>query len=104
VSFTNGFRQLFFLDEAVEDVVRKSAQEGCKDCDVDGAEVVRWFHKAAEQGDAGSQYALGILLVRGHGVIPNRDEAARWLHKAAKQGHVGSQYVLGVMYDHGEGV
>ena len=41
-----------------------------------------WFIKAAEQGDAASQYNLGRMYVLGKGVVANMPEAKHWIKKA----------------------
>jgi TPR repeat protein len=38
----------------------------------DDAEAVRWYRKAAEQGDAEAQGKLGVMYANGRGV-PNDD-------------------------------
>ena len=68
------------------------------------AEAVRWFRKAAEQGDAWAQNNLGYAYRLGWGVPEDDAEAVRWYRKAAAQGHADAQNNLGVMYKSGEGV
>jgi TPR repeat protein len=68
------------------------------------AEGVRWYRKAAEQGDVGARYNLGVMYDNGRGVPKNEAEAARWYRKAAEQGLAPAQYNLGVMYDNSQGV
>jgi TPR repeat protein len=58
----------------------------------------------AEQGDAHSQYNLGLLCARGQGLAQDYAQAAEWYRKAAEQGVVAAQYNLGVMYANGQGV
>jgi len=43
----------------------------------------RWFHKAADQGHASAQSALGSMYSRGQGVPHDYGEAIRWYRKAA---------------------
>ena len=44
--------------------------------------AVKWFHAAAERGDAGGQYVLGLI-----GQAEEKsDEAARWFGRAGSQG------------------
>ena len=56
--------------------------------------------KAAEQGDAGAQFSLGLWYALGtvKGVPKNHVEAAKWYRKAAEQGHAEAQIFLGLMY------
>ena len=60
-------------------------------------EAARWFRKAADQGDAGAQYNLGIMFKQGSGVAQSDVQAARWYRKAADQGHVQALHKLGNM-------
>ncbi len=61
--------------------------------------AVRWYMKAADQGDACSQYFLGRCYCKGnHGVEQNFADGAKWLEKAAEQGHAEAQYFLGILY------
>ena len=48
----------------------------------DYAEAVRWFRKAAEQGDAQAQFNLGLMYVNGKGVRQNYKIAKEWVGKA----------------------
>ncbi len=59
-------------------------------------EIVNWLREAAERGDAGSQYRLGLHYMTGRGM---EKEAAKWLRKAAEQNNPDAQYCLGIYYD-----
>ena len=59
---------------------------------------------SAENGDAKSQYHLGVLYHDGKGVDQNYVQAAYWYRKAAEQGHNKAQLYLGVLYSKGYGV
>jgi TPR repeat protein len=50
------------------------------------SEAVKWFLKAAEQGNAGAQFVLGVNYENGYGVTRSNSEAVKWYQKAAKQG------------------
>ena len=66
---------------------------------------VKWYTKAAEQGDVDAQqWNLGVMYDTGEGVPHDYKEAAKWYTKAAEQGDVDAQNHLGNMYDIGEGV
>ena len=52
----------------------------------DYTEAVRWYKKAAEDGDAYSQFLLGFMYRRGQGVEKDLYEAMDWLKKAVKNG------------------
>ena len=68
------------------------------------AEAVKWFRKAAEQGNAGAQCGLGFCYEEGQGVPQNYREAVKWYRKAAEQGDANAQYNLGYCYENGKGV
>jgi TPR repeat protein len=57
-------------------------------------EALSWMRKAAEQGLAAAQCALGTLHQHGHGVEPDRGEALRWFRKAAAQSWPAAQVAL----------
>jgi hypothetical protein len=67
-------------------------------------EAFRLYKKAAAQGEAGAQYALGGMYYLGQCAPKNFTEAANWFLKAAKQNHPEAQRALGWAYDKGQGV
>ena len=58
------------------------------------AEAVKWYQKAAEQGDTDAQFALGKCYYYGNGTEVNYETAARWIQKAAEQGNADAQNLL----------
>jgi hypothetical protein len=58
----------------------------------------------AEQGDARSQFGLGLLYANGWGVPQDDANALHWYELAASQGHAEAHYNIGVMYQNGWGV
>ena len=73
---------------------------GCKRADGQGVkqdhtEAVKWYRKAAEQGDANAQVNLGVCYDKGQGVKQDHDEAAKWYRKAAEQGDAQAKAYLG---------
>ena len=70
----------------------------------DYAEAVKWYRKAAEQGNAEAQSNLGMMYYAGQGVPQDHAEAAKWYLKAAEQGIASAQFNLGLMYDKRQGV
>ena len=54
-------------------------------CPKDYAEAVKWYRKAAEQGDAEAQFNLGLMYADGEGVPKDYAEAVKWYRKAAEQ-------------------
>lgn len=67
-------------------------------------DTVAVARRGAEQGDALSQFALGMLLEAGRGVAKDFAEAARWYRAAADQGNALAQHNLGTLYEFGRGV
>lgn len=61
---------------------------------VNDIENIRWYTKAVNQGDAISQYVLGVHYKH----AKNYAKAISWFKKAAQQGHIEAQYELGDMY------
>lgn len=98
-----------------DDAVRKKAEAGDANAQTElGAtlwregkfeEALKWYEKAAAQGQVKAQHSLGVMYVFGQGVEQNYETAIQWFTKAAEQGDIESQYSLGVRYakgDHGE--
>ena len=52
----------------------------------DYAEAVKWYRKAAEQGDAVAQYNLGVMYKKGDGVPQDYVQAHVWFNLAAAKG------------------
>lgn len=65
---------------------------------------MKWYRKAAEQGNVGGQYHMGLMYSLGKGVSEDYREAAKWFRKAADEGHVWAQVRLGLIYQEGQGV
>lgn len=63
----------------------------------DYAEAVKWYRKAAEQGDAAAQCNLGFCYYYGKDVLQNYTEAVKWYRKAAEQGNARAQRILGLV-------
>ena len=72
--------------------------------DATNKEALRWFHKAAEEGDAQAQLNLGFVYMNAHGVMQSDKEALRWWSKAAEQGNAMAQNNVGLMFSSGRGV
>ena len=58
----------------------------------------------AENGDADSQFSLGLKHYDGKDVPKDLEKAIFWFTKAAEQGHAQAQYELGRCYSKGEGI
>ena len=68
------------------------------------AESAMWDQKAAEQGLAEAQSALGMDFATGLGVEQNEVTAVQWLRKAAEQGNANGQYDLALVLTKGKTV
>jgi hypothetical protein len=70
----------------------------------DKSEAAKWYRRAAEQGNADAQRALGFCYDNGEGVTQDKVAAVKWYRKAADQGDAVAQCNLGVCYESGEGI
>ena len=70
----------------------------------DYAQALKWFRRAADQGNVQGEDLLGIMYSQGRGVTQDFAEAARWYLLAAKQGNVHAQLQLADLYRRGVGV
>ena len=66
--------------------------------------ALKWIQRAADQGYADAQYALGAMHHGGRGALQSFPAAFKWFELAAQQNHADAQYSLGVMYRTGQGV
>jgi TPR repeat protein len=57
----------------------------------DDVEAVKWFRKAAEQGDARAQFDLGRLYEAGRGISRNTVEAYAWFSLSTAAGNGEAQ-------------
>jgi len=57
----------------------------------DYQEARKWYTKAAEQGEAYAQYALGRLYAEGDGVPKDLVQSHKWFNIAAAQGDSGAE-------------
>jgi DNA polymerase III epsilon subunit-like protein len=69
----------------------------------DYTEAVKWYRKAAEQGNARAQNNLGMCYEYGKGVEQDYVKAVKWYHKAAERGNASAQFNLGFCYNIGKG-
>ena len=95
----NRFLSLFFAVMICSALMAQSAEE----CFYKGVEyssnknyteAVKWIRKAAEQGIADAQFALGACYQSGTGVTQNIAEAKKWYQKAADQGNEDAKEIL----------
>lgn len=50
-----------------------------------------FYRKAADEGDASSQFNLAVMLEKGQGIDRDKDAAIAWYQDAVRQGHNSSQ-------------
>ena len=55
---------------------------------------MKWYRKAAEQGNAQAQFSLGGMYFCGEGVPKDDTEAYVWVAVAAANGHEDAEYIL----------
>ena len=67
-------------------------------------EAVKWYTKAAEQGNADAMNQLGKYYYDGHEIVRDKEEAVKWYRKAAEQGNADAMLELGKCYYYGRGV
>jgi TPR repeat protein len=70
----------------------------------DKKKAFEWYKKAAEQGNAYAQTALGLMYAYGQRVTQDDRKAVEWYKKAAEQQNMQAQLYLGSMYLDGRGV
>jgi uncharacterized protein len=70
----------------------------------DLAEAIKWFRKAADQGDLDGQFMLGLCYENGYGVEKEYTNAFNWYRRVAESGFAGAQSEVGLMYFNGNGV
>ncbi len=63
----------------------------------DHAEAVKWYRKAAEQGNARAQYNLGVCCANGQGVAKDYVEGYKWVLLAAAQGDDGARKSVSIL-------
>lgn len=61
---------------------------------VNYTEAVKYFRKAADQGNTMALHNIGMCYEHGHGVQKSLSEAVKWYRKAAEQGEVASTFAL----------
>jgi TPR repeat protein len=72
--------------------------------DRDRVKAEMWLLRGAEQGNADSQFWLGIAYEHNWFGTADNQEAAKWFRLAAEQGQPDAQTSLGQAYEYGDGV
>lgn len=70
----------------------------------DDVEAVKWYRKAAEQGNMFAQFSLSHQYEYGFSVEKDETKAFNWLRKSAQQGYGKAQNFLAMAYEFGTGV
>jgi hypothetical protein len=70
----------------------------------DEKKAAELYQLAANQGDAGAQFGLGLCYAKGKGVVKDEKKAAELFQLAANQGLATAQFNLGVYFENGKGV
>lgn len=70
----------------------------------DQARGVSLFRQAANRGNPGAMFDLGLVYFSGVGVRQDKATALRWFTRAADLGIAQAQDMLGYMYEEGDGV
>lgn len=71
-------------------------------CPEDYDEALRWFRKAAAEGDAAAEYMVGECHYYGHGTDEDILEALNWYRKAAEHGYVYGQLDVADILSNGD--
>lgn len=71
---------------------------------LDYAEALRWYRRAAMQGDTNGQANLAWMYEMGFGTLPDFHQAEYWYRRAANGGNARAQYNLGRLYHNGRGI
>lgn len=80
------------------EVVEQLREQGRED------ELVRWFERDAEAGDANAQAQLAYMYQTGRGIPPDSAKAYHWALQAALQDHPNAEARLGYLYQTGTGI
>jgi len=88
----------------VEIMKRANAARYGFDVSKDYAQAMQWYRKAADQGNADAQNAIGEMYLKGQGVRQDYAQAMRWYRKAADQGLAEARNNVGYLYSRGLGV
>jgi len=70
----------------------------------DRYDAVAWYKESAKQGDAESQYWLGVMYLDGSGINEDEDEALHWVSLAAGQGHKAADKLYNYLLENESGL
>jgi uncharacterized protein len=64
-------------------------------------DAVKWFKKAAEQGNAAGEYGLGLMYGKGEGVKQDNAKALEYVTRAAEKDYADAVFALAATYTKG---
>jgi TPR repeat protein len=68
------------------------------------ADALKWYRKAADQGEVEAYLGLGVLYCNGNGVPKDYAQAFSWWREAAERGNSDAEFDIGTLYENGQGV
>lgn len=60
----------------------------------DVTKAMWWYQRAATAGHAGAQYNLGLMYLKGEGVVRDARQGLGWIEKAVDSGDEKAQVLL----------
>lgn len=64
-------------------------------------DAVKWFQKAADQGDPAGEYGLGLMYGKGEGVKQDNAKALDYVTRAAEKNYSDAVFALAAVYTQG---
>ena len=64
-------------------------------------DAVKWFRKAADQGNAAGEYGLGLMYGKGEGVKQDNVKAVEYVTRAAEKDYIDAVLALVAVYSKG---
>lgn len=65
------------------------------------ADAVKWFQKAADQGDPAGEYGLGLMFGKGEGTKQDNAKALEYVTRAAEKDYSDAVFALAAVYTKG---
>ena len=98
-----GFSQFSYaLTQQEMDIEYKKADEAFMNDNFSGA--LKLIIPIAEQGHAKGQILMGMMYLKGQGVLQDYKKAVKWFRLSSEQGDAQAQFNLGWMYYEGQGI
>lgn len=64
-------------------------------------DAVKWYRKAAEQGDSAGEFGLGVMYAKGEGVAQDVPQAFRYILKAAEKNYPPAMQAVAMAFRNG---